>query len=75
MGNKNTPCSCDSSSQSSLIANPAQILAEELKNVGPHPSGTGGTRVRTFEVVLSSRHLQQVNVSPHPSARGGACVG
>jgi len=72
MGNKNTPCSCDSSSQSSLITNPAQ----ELKNVGPHPSGRGlGTRVRTFEVVLSSRHLQQVNVSPHPSARGGARVG
>ena len=75
MGNKNTPCSCDSPSQSSLIANPAQILAQELKDVGPHPSARGGACVRTFEVVLSSRHLQQVNVSPHPSARGGAHVG
>ena len=75
MGNENTPCSCDSPSQSSLIANPAQILAQELKDVGPHPSARGGACVRTFEVVLSSRHLQQVNVSPHPSARGGAHVG
>jgi len=80
MGNKNTPCSCDSPSQSSLITNPAQILAQKSKKCWPTSlsEGRGSCKdVRSgFEgLVLSSRHLRQVNISPHPSARGGACVG
>jgi len=55
MGNKNTPCSCDSPSQSSLIANPAQILAQKSKKCWPtslSDSARGWARVRTFEVGL-----------------------
>jgi hypothetical protein len=80
MDNKNTPWSCDSPSQSSLIANPAQILAQKSKKCWPTSLGKrrGSCKdIRSgFEgLVLSSRHLRQVNVSLHPSARGGARVG
>jgi len=70
MGNKNTPCLCDSPSQSSLSTNPAQILVQKLKNVGPCPSARGGARVGYALVFMAGSRWLKITCRIHPSLEG-----